>query len=77
MIRAATLPALNKVDGLITWEGAVTLPEPHGDPARPGRSGTGDLRIVVEEEERLEADPSPAGDIRTSSRIVYSDEVVL
>lgn len=77
VVRAATLPVLSKVDELITWEGSVTLPDPHGDPGRPGRSGTGDLRIVVEEEERLEADPSPAGDIRTSSRIVYSDEVVL
>lgn len=77
VLDARTLPVLSKVGPLVTWEGKLGLPSPHGDPARPGRAGTGDLRIVVEEEERLQADPGPRGEIRTSSRIVYSDEVVL
>jgi len=71
------LPVLSTVESIVTWEGTVTLARPHGEPARPGRGGTGDLRIVVEEVERLEADPSGDGALRTSSRVVYADEVVL
>lgn len=77
VLSVGVLPVLSQTDGIVTWEGTVALEDPVDVPARPGRGQTGDLRVVVEEEERLPADPSPAGQPRTSSRIVYSDEVIL
>ena len=80
VVSAAVLPVLSSLGSFVTWEGAVALPNDAGEPARPGRQSTGDLRVVVEEEERLQADPAGPGEqgaIRTSSRLVYADSFLV
>ncbi len=67
------LPVEGVAGTRVTWTGVLEVPEDR--PARPG--GDPDLRVVVEEEERLPADPSERGEERTSSRIAYRDEVAL
>ncbi|MCW2777667.1 MAG: hypothetical protein JWN17_1392, partial [Frankiales bacterium] len=76
VLSAAELPVLSNLGSFVTWEGLVDLPP--SDPARPGHGS--DLRIVVEEEERLQADPAgplEGGALRTGSRVVYLDQVLL
>ncbi|MCW2665616.1 MAG: uncharacterized protein JWN57_578, partial [Frankiales bacterium] len=73
-VEAVTVLPVQGVAGTrVTWAGALQVPE--NRPARPGHQL--DLRVVLEEEERLPADPSPQGQERTSSRVVYRDEVAL
>jgi hypothetical protein len=77
---AADLPVLSNLGAFVTWEGTVSLPADVVAPERPGRQPTGDLRVVIEEEERLQADPAgpgESGQIRTSSRVVYADTFLL
>lgn len=78
VVQAAVLPVLSSIGSFVTWEGYLDVPS--SDPARPGRKTTGNLRVVVEEEERLRADPpgpGESGPVRTSSRVVYLDQIVL
>lgn len=63
------LPVLGVAGPRVTWGGELAVPP--ADPRRPGSDP--ELRVVVEEEERLRADPSPRGVERTSSRVCYLD----
>lgn len=69
------LPVLG-IDGTtVSWAGALELPTPLA-PRRPGENTT--WRVVVEEWERLPADPDPAtGAAGVEARIVYADHLPL
>jgi hypothetical protein len=70
----ADLPILG-VDGtVVSWAGQLELPEVL-PPRRPGASA--DWRVVVEEWERLPADPSPSGRPQLETRICYADHLPL
>jgi hypothetical protein len=79
VVSAAELPVLSALGSIVTWEGTVDLPAGTAEPERPGRQPTG-LRVAVEEEERLQTDPAGPGDhgaVRTSSRVIYTDTILL
>lgn len=68
------LPVLG-VDGtVVSWMGQLDLPTAL-PPRRPGADP--DWRVVVEEWERMSADPGPTGTPRTQSRVVYADHLPL
>lgn len=68
------LPILG-VDGtVVSWVGQLELPEVL-PPRRPGANA--DWRVVVEEWERLPADPAPGGLPQLESRICYADHLPL
>ncbi|HUP99383.1 MAG TPA: hypothetical protein VM093_02890, partial [Aeromicrobium sp.] len=68
------LPILGLDGTMVSWAGQLELPEPM-PPRRPGESA--DWRVVVEEWERLPADPSPTGERRIETRICYADHLPL
>jgi len=68
------LPVLG-VDGtVVSWMGQLALPQGL-PPRRPGDNAN--WRVVIEEWERMGADPSPLGLPRSQSRIVYADHLPL
>ncbi|HVF58333.1 MAG TPA: hypothetical protein VNJ70_00745 [Thermoanaerobaculia bacterium] len=68
------LPILG-IDGtVVSWAGQLELPQAL-PPRRPGENTR--WRVVVEEWERLPADPSPTGEFRLESRICYADHLPL
>lgn len=69
------LPILGLDGTIVSWTGELALPVPVA-PARPGAPS--DLRVTIEEWERVPADPaSPEGPLGVEARIVYVDHVEL
>jgi len=59
-----------------TWTGTVDLPAAQVPLRRPGQDGS-TWRLLVEEQELLDADPTPEGREQTTPRLVYADAVLL
>jgi hypothetical protein len=74
-IASSDIPILGFDGTVVSWMGELELPVSLA-PRRPGTSTT--WRVVIEEWERLRADPDPkTGALRTEARIVYADHMPL
>jgi hypothetical protein len=69
------LPVLG-IDGtIVSWSGELELPESLA-PETPG--GPSDVRVTLEEWERLPADPvSVSGALTLEARVIYADHIEL